>query len=54
MTPDQREEHAREFVRRVEQRLLEAEAAEEAAGGIGYNRPGAREMSAAVRLTRRI
>jgi hypothetical protein len=26
MTPDQREENAREFVRRVEQRLLEADA----------------------------
>jgi phage terminase small subunit len=35
MTPDQREENAREFVRRVEQRLLEAEAAERAEGGIG-------------------
>jgi hypothetical protein len=35
MTPEQREEHAREFVRRVEQRLLEAEAAERAEGGIG-------------------
>jgi hypothetical protein len=44
MTPAQREQEAREFYRRVEQRLqepdalaLEAEAAEEkAAGGIGY------------------
>ncbi len=33
MTPDQREQEAREFYRRVEQRLLEAEASGE--GGIG-------------------
>jgi hypothetical protein len=37
MTPDQREQEAREFYRKVQQRLLEAEAAERAeAGGIGY------------------
>jgi hypothetical protein len=34
MTPDRREENAREFVRRVEQRLLEADAAGEDAGSI--------------------
>jgi hypothetical protein len=35
MTPEQREQEAREFYRKVQQRLLEAKAAERAEGGIG-------------------